>query len=69
MQKSEGLNDLMMDELQNYMIGKNKVDIGGFYFQIDALVHDLNDDGNSFLRDVRKVLSDFGSDNTYSFSH
>ena len=69
MQKSEGLNDLMMDELQNYMIGKNKVDIGGFYFQIDANVHDLKNEGNDFIRDIRRVLSEFGSEDSYSFSH
>ena len=40
-QKSTELNEIFMDELQNFMIGMNKVDIGGFYFQIDANVHDL----------------------------
>ena len=58
-----------MDELQDYMIERNKVNIGGFYFQIDAFVHDNKDEGNDFIKDIRKVLSVFGSANTYSFSH
>ena len=68
-QKSTELNEILMDELQNFMIGMNKVDIGGFYFQIDANVHDLKDEGNGFIRDIRRVLSDFGSEDSYSFSH
>ena len=45
LQKSEDLNKIFMEELQNYMTSKNTVDIGGFYFQIDASYEDNKEEG------------------------
>ena len=45
LQKSEDLNKMFMEELQNYMTSKNTVDIGGFYFQIDASYEDNKEEG------------------------
>ena len=58
-----------MDELINFLVGKNQVGVSGFYFNIEAVSVNSREDGIRFLSDINNILKKDGSDDTYSFAH